>query len=139
MIRHARPDEATAVHTLVRAAYAAYVPRIGAEPGPMGDDYGRRIADRQAFVLEHDHALIGALVLEDGADALLLENVAVHPAHHGKGHGRMLLAFAEQQARAAATSGSTSTHAMMTEIRFSTAASATARPGAGSITASRAC
>jgi GNAT superfamily N-acetyltransferase len=38
-------------------------------------------------------------VLEDDGNSLLLDNVAVYPAAQGKGYGRNLIAFAEQEAR----------------------------------------
>jgi ribosomal protein S18 acetylase RimI-like enzyme len=65
----------------------------------MLDDYDRRIADGQAWVLEVDGVIAGLLVLEEEGDTLLLDNVAVSPAAQGKGYGRKLMAFAEQEAR----------------------------------------
>lgn len=100
MIRSARPEDAGAIRQLVLDAYSPYLARLGKPPAPMLDDYDRRIADGQARVLEEDGRLAGLLVLEDVAgDALLLDNVAVAPAAQGKGHGRALVAFAEEQAR----------------------------------------
>jgi hypothetical protein len=75
--RRARPDEARAVRDLVRAAYAHYVPRLGREPAPMADDYVARIAAGQAWVLEQRGLIQGILVLEDTAEGLLLDNIAV--------------------------------------------------------------
>jgi GNAT superfamily N-acetyltransferase len=97
--RPARPDEAPALRDLVRAAYAKYVPRLGREPAPMRDDHAARIAAGQAWVLEHDGALVGALVLEDEPGALLLYNIAVAPAAQGQGIGTRLIAFTEAEAR----------------------------------------
>jgi len=99
MIRLARPEEAEAVHQLVCDAYHHYIARLGKSPGPMLDDYGRRIADKQAWVLEEGGVPAGVLVLEDAEGALLLDNVAVAPAAQGKGHGRALIAFAGDEAR----------------------------------------
>lgn len=100
MIRSARPEDARAVDRLVQDAYAYYVTRVGKPPGPMLDDYNRRIADGQAWVLEEDGQLAGVLVLEDTlGGALLLDNVAVAPSAQGKGCGRALVAFAEAEAR----------------------------------------
>jgi GNAT superfamily N-acetyltransferase len=95
--RRARPDEAQAVRDLVRAAYAHYVPRLGREPAPMADDYAARIAAGQAWVLEQAGLIQGILVLEDTAEGLLLDNIAV--ATPGQGLGRVLLDFAETEAR----------------------------------------
>ena len=99
-LRLARPAEETAVRDLVRAAYAHYVPRLGREPLPMTDDYRARIAAGEAWVLPcaDGQALIGVLVLVEEPDALLLDNVAIAAPERGKGHGRLLIAFAEQEA-----------------------------------------
>jgi GNAT superfamily N-acetyltransferase len=100
MIRPARPEDGDAVRQLVLAAYGHYVARIDKPPGPMLDDYERRIADGQAWVLEESGQLAGLLVLEDKGDGtLLLDNVAVAPSAQGKGYGRALVAFAEAEAR----------------------------------------
>lgn len=98
-LRPARPEEADDLRQLVAGAYTHYVIRIGKPPGPMLDDYARRVADRQAWVLEDGGALAGLIVLEDVGDALLLDNVAVSPSVQGKGYGRTLIAFAEEEAR----------------------------------------
>jgi ribosomal protein S18 acetylase RimI-like enzyme len=100
MIRPAQPGEAETIRALVREAYAHYVERIGGEPGPMKDDYHRRVADNQAWVLEDGGQIAGlAVLVEDRPEALLLDNVAVAPAAQGKGYGRQLIAFAEEEAR----------------------------------------
>lgn len=97
--RPARPEEAPALRDLVRAAYGKYIARLGREPAPMLDDYGARIAAGQAWVLEEDGAMVGALILEDDAGTLLLYNIAVSPDAQGKGVGRRLIAFTEAEAR----------------------------------------
>ena len=99
MIRRARPDEAPLLRALVERAYAPWVPVVGRRPMPMDDDYEARVAAGEAWVLEEADAVRGVLVLEERADHLLLENVAVEPARRGKGDGRALLDFAEAEAR----------------------------------------
>ena len=100
MIRPARLDEAPALHALVERAYGGYVPVLGRRPAPMDDDYAARCAAGEAFVLEREGGgFAGALVLEDAPDHLWVDNVAVEPALHGRGLGRALLAFAEDEAR----------------------------------------
>lgn len=98
-IHPARPTDVAAVRRIVDAAYQRYVPLLGRPPGPMLDDYSRRIEDGQAWVLEDGGALVGVLVLEDADGALLLDNVAVAPDAQGRGYGRALVTFAEQEAR----------------------------------------
>lgn len=98
-IRPAGAADVAAVTAIVRAAYAVYVPRIGREPGPMGDDYAARVAAGQVWVCAEGETIAGLVVLEAGADHLLLDNIAVAPAWQGTGVGRMLLDFADQEAR----------------------------------------
>ncbi len=99
MIRPAQAGEADLLRALVRAAYAHYVPRLGREPAPMTDDYAARIAAGQAWLLDADGMPIGALVLEDTPEGLLIDNIAVAEAARGTGQGRRLLGFAEDEAR----------------------------------------
>jgi ribosomal protein S18 acetylase RimI-like enzyme len=99
MIRSAHPRDADAVRALARAAYGRWVVRFGREPSPMRDDYARRIADGTVWILDVDEKLTGLIVLTDGPDALMISNIAVTPAAQGKGHGRRLLAFAEEEAK----------------------------------------
>jgi ribosomal protein S18 acetylase RimI-like enzyme len=116
MIRPARDGEADTLRSIVTAAYAGYIPRIGKPPGPMLDDYARRIADRQAWVLEDAGRVVGVLVLEQRPDAFMLDNIAVHPDAQGSGHGRALVAFAEAEAlRRGWREIRLYTHALMTE------------------------
>ncbi|MBV8913264.1 MAG: GNAT family N-acetyltransferase [Acetobacteraceae bacterium] len=99
MIRPARLEDVDAIRRLVQDAYSPYVTRLGKPPGPMLDDYARRVADGQAWVLEEGGKLAGVVVLEETGDsALLLDNVAVAPSAQGKGFGRALVAFAEAEA-----------------------------------------
>ena len=115
MIRNGRPDEADAARDVVIAAYQHYVPVIGREPAPMLDDYAARIAAGQVWVLEDALGLAGVLVLEDGPDCFMLENIAVSPDRQGRGFGRQLLDFAEAEAtRCGWTAVTLYTNALMT-------------------------
>jgi glutathione S-transferase len=98
VIRPAHWHEATVVRDVVHAAYAHYIARIGKPPGPMLDDYPRRVADGQVWVLDHAGEIVGILVLEENDDGFLLDNIAVLPQHQGRGHGRTLMRFAEAEA-----------------------------------------
>lgn len=97
-IRSADLAEASAVREIVDAAYRSYIPRIGKPPGPMLDDYAKRISDGQVWVLAGSDGIVGILVLEETPEGFLLDNIAVAPGHQGKGYGRTLLEFAEAQA-----------------------------------------
>ena len=97
MIRQANAADLRAVETIVRRAYTKYFSRIGAPPGPMLDDYAARIAAHQMFVT--GDPIAGLIVLIDGSDHLLLDNIAVDPDAQGTGLGRILMDFADGQAR----------------------------------------
>ncbi|MDB5403913.1 MAG: hypothetical protein QOD93_1575 [Acetobacteraceae bacterium] len=98
MIRKARGDEAGVVRDVVLASYQGYVALIGRPPGPMLDDYAVRVAADQVWVLEDAGEIVGVLVLEDGPDCFLLDNIAVLPGRQGFGFGRLLLNFSEAEA-----------------------------------------
>ena len=65
----------------------------------MTTDYGKVIQECRATVVEDRDRIIGVLVLAVTEEGFLLENVAVDPSHRGKGLGRILLEFAEAEAR----------------------------------------
>lgn len=100
-IRLATPSDRTAIERLVREAYAVYTPRIGRVAGPVLADYRALIAARSVHVLEVSGDTVGVLVVVEHDGRLLLDNVAVSPAAQGHGHGRRLIAFAEDLARGA--------------------------------------
>nr|WP_083472667.1 GNAT family N-acetyltransferase [Kibdelosporangium phytohabitans] len=64
----------------------------------MQADYAALIDAGTVWLLDSTDGLI-VLVDEPDDGVLLIENVAVRPAAQGKGLGRQLLAFAEEQAR----------------------------------------
>ena len=108
--------DAAVVRDVVDAAYTHYISRIGKPPGPMLDDYGRRIADGQTWVIEDAGRIVGVLVLEETQAGFLLDNVAVLPGCQGRGHGRALVEFAEAEARRRRYGAiHLYTHALMTE------------------------
>jgi len=75
------------------------VPRMGQEPAPMLADYAALIDAGELQVLEEVGSPVALIVLRPDADAIFVENIAVDPQAQGKGHGRALLAFAEDEAR----------------------------------------
>lgn len=95
-----RPADATdlpEVERIVRAAYSKYVARVGKPPGPMLDDYAAHIRSHALWVAGEP---IGGLIVLLPEDAyLLLDNIAVDPARQGQGVGRILMQFADIEAR----------------------------------------
>lgn len=100
-LRRATLSDVAAIVTLTDAAYAKYIPRIGRKPQPMTTDYRPFVHEHFVWVLELEQQLAGVLVLQQEPDALLIYSVAVHPAHQKRGFGRLLLAWAEQEAQQA--------------------------------------
>ena len=98
-IRPAEAADLAPIERIVRDAYTRYIERMGKPPGPMLDDYRRRIREHAIWVLEQAGAVVAALVLIPESDHLLLDNIVVDPAQQGKGLGRRLMDFAEAEAR----------------------------------------
>ena len=97
-IRAATAADASALASIVDQAYRHYIARIGKPPGPMLDDYAARVSEGAVWVLEEGAVIVAIIVLLPAPDYLLLDNIAVSPAHQGLGLGRRLLAFAEAEA-----------------------------------------
>jgi ribosomal protein S18 acetylase RimI-like enzyme len=97
-IRRAVSGDVAAIRAIVEAAYAMYAPRIGRAPAPVLADYPAIVEAGDAWVGISDGRVVGVLVIRASDGALELENVAVEPASQGRGYGRALIAFAEQQA-----------------------------------------
>lgn len=97
-LRRATAQDAPSIAALVNRAYEKYVPRIGRKPAPMIEDYPDVIARHDVWVLEDGAEIVAVLVLIPEPDVLLIDNVAVDPARHGRGLGRQLLKFAEDEA-----------------------------------------
>lgn len=107
-IRPAMPADLAHVNAIIEAAYRPYVARNDQIPAPLQDDYAAHLAAGQLWVLEVETAetevLRGVLVLIEQPDALLLDNIALHPDAQGYGYGGMMLDFAEGYARWASLS-----------------------------------
>ena len=117
IVREATRADIADIERVVVAAYSPYVARIGRAPAPMSVDYAALVTNTdRTWVLTIDTAVLGMLVTVPEHDHLLIENLAVSPAVHGRGHGGTLLRHAE---RIACTHGRSQTrlytNAAMTE------------------------
>ena len=99
VLRPATVADAAAISECVRVAYQLYVEGIGRPPGPMLEDYGQVVRNHRAYVIEDGGRIVGALVLKDTDEGILLDNVAVLPSRQGEGIGRRLVEHAESEAR----------------------------------------
>ena len=98
--RRANENDAETVRALTHAAYAKWVAVIGRRPKPMNVDYDHAVRAHQIDLAYLDGELAGVIEIIPAADHLLLENLAVTPAHQRKGLGRRLMARVEALARA---------------------------------------
>lgn len=99
--RPATAADVAHIERIVRSAYAPYVERIGREPAPMTVDYRTLVAttDHATVLLDDSDEVVGVIVTIAESDHLFVENVAIAPHAQGRGYGRVLLSFAERQAR----------------------------------------
>ncbi|MEV6173603.1 GNAT family N-acetyltransferase [Streptomyces sp. NPDC051954] len=97
-IRAAVAADVPAVKAVTDAAYHHYIERIGRVPQPMERDHAANVAAGQVFVT--GEPVIGLVAVEEYADHLYLDNIAVHPDAQGQGVGGRLLRFVEAHARA---------------------------------------
>jgi ribosomal protein S18 acetylase RimI-like enzyme len=98
-IRRGLPADAEAIAALTRAAYEKWIPVIGRAPKPMTADYAVAVREHLIHLLFADGILVALVECLREPDHLLIENLAVSPAHQGRGYGRHLLAHAEALAR----------------------------------------
>lgn len=98
IIRKATSKDAGAVATLTDAAYNKYIPLIGRKPQPMTVDYTKMVVENPIWLLLMEGKLVGILVLVNEPETLLIYSIAIQPEYQKQGLGRLLLAWAEQEA-----------------------------------------
>lgn len=99
VLRPATPDDAGRLAAVARAAYERYLARMDVAPAPVLADYDALVRTAQVTVAEVDGQVVGFVATRDQGPRTLLENVAVLPARHGQGIGRLLVDRAEREAR----------------------------------------
>jgi len=98
-IRSAKITDIPAIKDCAKAAYEKYVSRIGREPAPMQANFAHQLASHSIDVVENHNGIVGYIIYRVQKTELMLENVAVHPTHSGKGLGRALIDHVENTAR----------------------------------------
>ncbi|GGB44289.1 N-acetyltransferase [Tistrella bauzanensis] len=111
-LRRAGVTDAATITALTDAAYRPWIPIIGREPGPMGDDIAALLSAPGTEVWIADLAAgpgeipsdrtpgqaAGLVVLMSEPDHVLLHSVAVAPVAQGTGLGRRLMRFVDARA-----------------------------------------
>ena len=95
-LHRAIPGDLPAIRALFDAAYARYLSRMDKPPAPMLRDYGPSVEAGTTWVT--GSPLTAVLTLYPRDDHMYVENIAVDPSAQGRGLGRALMEFAEQEA-----------------------------------------
>jgi GNAT superfamily N-acetyltransferase len=133
-LRRATADDLPAIRAVIDAAYARYLTRMDKPPAPIFRDYGPSVEAGTTWVT--GSPITAVLTLDPRDDHLYVENIAVDPSVQGRGLGRALMEFAEQEAaRRALNRMALVTHEAMTETRPSMRGSAISKSSAGRRTA----
>lgn len=99
-IRKAVPEDEKRIREIAQSSYAIYLDRMALKPFPMLDDYAVHIDNGTIYVLEARGNIKGYMVLLDnGENCLLIDNLAVDDSCQKRGYGRALMNFAEEEAR----------------------------------------
>ena len=98
-LRRATVDDLPAIKAVIDAAYARYLSRMDKPPAPMSRDYRPSVEAGTTWVTGSPGSpLTAVLTLYPRDDHMYVENIAVDPSAQGRGLGRALMEFAEQEA-----------------------------------------
>jgi GNAT superfamily N-acetyltransferase len=96
-VRVAGPEDLVSVRRVVERAFGPYLDEMDRPPAPMLFDYAAAAARSDLWVT--GDPIAGTVTLVADPDRLWIENLAVDPAMHGFGFGRLLIEHAEREAR----------------------------------------
>ena len=100
MIRKAVADDVAAIRECSDKAFSGYIPLIGRQPAPMTADFSAQIAAGQIYVALNDGGdLLGYIAFFPQGNHMNLDSIAVLPAASGRGIGKKLITFCEDEAR----------------------------------------
>ena len=99
IFRQAMQSERAAVERVLRAAFTAYVRRLGRELSDTYDWLEAAILDGRVHAGVEDGRIVGAVVTERGNDGLYIRLLAVDPERQGSGIGGWLLERTADAAR----------------------------------------
>lgn len=100
MIRKAVEGDVASIRACAEHAYDRYVAAIGRKPAPMVADFASQIAAGDVYVAtDEQRAILGFIVFYEEGTHIMLENVAVFPDAAGRGVGKALIGFCEDEAR----------------------------------------
>lgn len=114
LIRRGTPADVNAITELTMRAYSKWLALIDYKPLPMLADYAVAIREHRFDLLETDGVLAALIETKLHDNDLLIVNVAVSPHAQKRGHGRRLMAVAEQ----IATDAGRTTLRLYTNERF---------------------
>ena len=97
-LRQARKEDADAIRSLTREAFAKWVPLIGREPFPMLADYREVLKKHRIDLLFVKGELAALIETMPNDNYLRIINLSVSPTQQGRGMGRKLLDHAERLA-----------------------------------------
>ncbi|MDY0260371.1 MAG: GNAT family N-acetyltransferase [Desulfovibrio sp.] len=99
-LRKAEACDEAAIRDCAKNAFSGYIALIGREPAPMTADFAVQIASGHIHVAVNDNGvLLGYIIffVQDGH--MHLDTVAVLPAAAGRGIGKQMITFCEDETR----------------------------------------
>jgi len=94
-IRSGLGQDQPQLERIAAEAYQQYIPVMGKKPAPMLADYAAHLDRDTVYVALDGEIVIGYAIIISKKDGWWLENIAVDPAHAGKGVGTALIARLE--------------------------------------------